>query len=479
MKKAQIIIPTGGGKTLLEHIAVNKTIQNDGLVHIVLAPRIALVHQLINEFWNYKSENWKPLCVCSSQAELSEYYEGESANGKIETSTKSQTISGKIKHAIESLEPLVIFGTLHSAEKIAIALRQNDYEADIVIMDEAHNLTQETWGKWLTDLPSKRQLYFTATRRVSRNINGEGRGMDNRALFGEVIHQVSPAQVIEDGSIVPPRLHFMYPTQSLDVSNEKEYLRGQIMMVVGGTKKHHEVMNGAPTRIIVFCEGAEDAHDMAECKAIQDTFPDWYIAAVTSKTTRMKDKRSNIFNKFSDSENSIMFHYDVISEGIDLPGITAILPLRELGEIKIVQAIGRALRVTVDDRRALAEGRIKVGDDTGWQKPYGWVILPFMGGDLNYASGRITEVAFALREAGFDADVETISVVEKSKLRKPEPEGDFDYVKPEVVGDLFEGLEETFRDIDRKVTHDLESEDNVTERSSPIMVDKIEGLFRF
>ncbi len=119
MKRGQIIAPTGSGKTLIEHNAVNSSIDNGGMIHVILAPRISLVHQLLNEFWNFKSREWSALCVCSQPSEFEELYENEDLDKTIETTTSGQDIADAISKALLNGQPINIFGTLHSAGRIA------------------------------------------------------------------------------------------------------------------------------------------------------------------------------------------------------------------------------------------------------------------------------------------------------------------------------------------------------------------------
>ena len=181
----------------------------------------------------------------------------------------------------------------------------------------------------------------------------------------------------------------------------------------------------------------------------------------------MKGKRKDIFDQFSNEERAILFHYDVISEGIDLPGTTAILPLRELGEIKIVQAVGRALRISTNDRAALKNKLISVGKSEGWQKPFGWVILPWFGDDNSGAIDRVCDWVYALRSANFNYDVERMTVVEQPKGGINPP---IDDLSPDLDrNDKTTGIDMTLFNIDKKVKHELEAEEAMyKEKLEPI-----------
>jgi superfamily II DNA or RNA helicase len=72
----------------------------------------------------------------------------------------------------------------------------------------------------------------------------------------------------------------------------------------------------------------------------------------------------------------IILHYDILAEGIDVPGITGIMPLRTLGKAKFLQTFGRAARLDIEDRDKIANGQIRPDQLDEMNKPYAWVIVP-------------------------------------------------------------------------------------------------------
>ena len=491
--RAQIIVPTGGGKTTIEHEAICQSIQhliidkaiqksikcNDkiGGVYIVVAPRIALVQQILREFWSIKKSNidWEPICICSGRHETKEYYEGEEY-GDLKPTTAMPEIINAIKKSKEG-KNIIFFVTNHSVLKIGKALKKVKREANLIIGDEAHNLTAKNFQQALNvlEVPTKKWLFFTATRKV--DYSGKGKGMNNVERFGHVIYQISPAKLIQSGMIVPPRLHVVNydPNDTFaEISmHDPENIRNQMAMLVEGIRRHKiEVSKyGNPsTRVIVFCESAGGAHDFAESEILQTQLPEFYMAAVTSKHERMTDERKNIFKKFSDAKYSILFHYDVVSEGIDLPGATGILPMRPLGEIKATQGIGRTLRVVKRDRQRLDDNEIIPGDPKGWDKPYGWVILPVQIGRNQDDMERIESIVYSLRCNDYDIDIEEMTVIEDPKNRKiPDPDFD-DYPTGEEypdISDLF-SLQDV-EEICEEVTHKVERENKARVINSPVI----------
>lgn len=452
--KGQIIAPVGSGKTRMEYICVEESFKNNASICLVVAPRISLLHQIVEEFYYYRNEQWKSLCVCSSQAELKEWYEDEDVDTSIETTTNEFDIQNAIKNS----EKIVIFSTLHSCWKVSNSLNEIDKKADLMIFDEAHNVTNEEWFEYVKeDFPCKRQLFFTATRKVSNFSNG--RGMNNEIFFGPVLYNVEPVELMEKGIIVPPRLHFIRPKEiKIDDTN----ITMQVSLIVSAAKKHQEIYPDE-ARIIVFCENTSQAHDIAESETIKKCLPDWNIEAITSLPHRQQRKRQLVFDDFLKSKKSILLHYDIVSEGVNLPGATAILPLRHLGEIKTNQGIGRVLRLNDEDRKNLNSGIITVDEKNKWKKPYGYVILPIIGMDYEIASEKVSSIVRNLRQHGFNFDVEQISYIDDPEgCEKEKPvfdNGDPKYKEKKV----FKGTLKDLEKIEKKITHEIEEELTINE----------------
>ena len=131
-------------------------------------------------------------------------------------------------------------------------------------------------------------------------------------------------------------------------------------------------------------------------------------------------------------DKAIIFHVDMIGEGIDVPGITGIMPFRNCEESKLIQNIGRATRLHPEDRKRLYRDEIGVDDKTQWIKPYTWVIIPSYMIDSEGMESRFRVIIDRLRkEYGFvpqqhtvidnntglddDTDIDTVNDMVKNK----------------------------------------------------------------
>lgn len=84
-----------------------------------------------------------------------------------------------------------------------------------------------------------------------------------------------------------------------------------------------------------------------------------------------------------DTDDCILLHIDILSEGIDLPSVTAVMPLRHLNLVKLLQTFGRALRLLKSDRNKLYAGEIKPEEKGKFTKPYAYLMLPLHFKGLN------------------------------------------------------------------------------------------------
>jgi predicted helicase len=460
--RSQIIIPTGGGKTDIERESINISIDSGGMIHIIMAPRISLINQILNNMWDRKTRKWNKLLIRSGADDRVQFYTDEDyIDTDVVATTNVDEIIYFISKSLSYNTPINLFSTYHSADKIGKALQTIGREADICIGDEAHNMVYEGFNSLLSPeiIPAKKWLFFTATRIVSDALFGTG--MNNKKLFGEIIYSIQPKELIKAGIIVPPRIHGMhYDGNADDVKYSAALIRGAIEKQLTDNK-HKEL------RLIVACRSVKEAHELST--GLKHLLPKFYIAAISSNLQLMnkehdKKDRKTILREFAEAQFAILLHYSILSEGIDIPGTTAILPLRYLSPVSSVQFTGRPLRVLKSDRQKLLEGRIIPGISDGWTKPFGDIILPYNRKDDNSINSVYAYIN-NLRRGGFDIDVDHISV-------KVEQSNDYDN-KSDII-DLFpaeksaviEFENQIIERIELGIEHDIEAEERALIRQS-------------
>ena len=122
--KGQVIVPTGGGKTICMIEDAIEQFKSDRLKTIVVvAPRILLANQLCEEFLEF-----------IDNVDVLHVHSGETHH---QSTTKSQVIE---EWAWASKKHQLIFTTYHSLHKIQDATAMLP---DTVYFDEAHNAVQK------------------------------------------------------------------------------------------------------------------------------------------------------------------------------------------------------------------------------------------------------------------------------------------------------------------------------------------------
>ena len=126
--KGQVIVPTGGGKTLTMIVDTQRrhnTI-NNGTTTVVVAPRILLAEQLCSEFMEI---------VDTAHTHVMHVHSGET---HYFSTTKSEKIALFNNVARTAGENVIIFTTYHSLHRVVDA----DIEVNTIYFDEAHNSVQ-------------------------------------------------------------------------------------------------------------------------------------------------------------------------------------------------------------------------------------------------------------------------------------------------------------------------------------------------
>ena len=355
--KGQIIVPTGGGKTL---IAIKDAIRRlNGVTDptlVVVAPRILLAEQLSSEFLE-EIENVSVMHVHSG-----------------ETHHYSTTKSDKIQEWVRDTQgSKLIFTTYHSLHRI-----MEDVEADTVYYDEAHNSVQKNFFESVKSRSNitRRKFYFTAT---PKHHTSQERGMNNEKVYGKVIAEVPAPELIEKGYIVPPQVKSVkYPVGFYESVEEID--RCMILDAL----KNEEHMD----KVLVTAKSSKNIHRlitrtdfMAVCHSMK-----YNVMWITSKYGAIINGKKvtrktffNLMNKWGADPDKkfVMFHHSILSEGMNVSGLTACILLRNLDLITMAQTIGRVIRLHKEDALKISTGALKPNiNGSGYVKPFGKMFVP-------------------------------------------------------------------------------------------------------
>ena len=103
------------------------------------------------------------------------------------------------------------------------------------------------------------------------------------------------------------------------------------------------------------------------------------------------------------SRKFVLFHYSILSEGINVPGLTHAVLLRQLPVIEMAQTIGRVIRVDRDDAADIASGRIPAGEMQFYRKPCGHITVPVYGKSQAATASRLQSIVDTIFVKGVPA----------------------------------------------------------------------------
>ncbi len=356
--KGQVIIPTGGGKTLVGICdAMREFLKETPQTIVVVAPRILLAEQLSSEYLEF-----------ITNAQVLHVHSGETHHF---SSTRPNVIRAWYEQAKGHK---LIFTTYNSLQR----LQQADIPVNAIYFDEAHNSVQRNFFPATEHFASSadRCYFFTATPKHSATISKPG--MNDGAVYGQVICNVPAPELVDGGFIVPPKV----------VVQQFEMLsKGQIVADVDCENLIQTIDAQEVGKVLVCSKATKQIQNLVSqtdfCKQLEDRGFSWMY--ITSKTGAVIDgqkvNREVFFDTLSawgkdNDKKFVVLHHSILSEGINVSGLEAVLFMRSMDYIGISQTIGRVIRLHKDDAEGLRSGRIAPGALGEYTKSFGLVCIP-------------------------------------------------------------------------------------------------------
>ena len=330
--KGQIIVPTGGGKTMCmiqdtAHVQQSKC----GHTTVVVAPRILLAEQLCSEFLEV---------ITSTYTHVMHVHSGETHHF---STTNSEKIHVFANTARNMGEDCIIFTTYHSLHRVVDA----DIEVNTIYFDEAHNSVQRNFFGPTEHFAaeSDRCYFFTATPKHSLTIKKPG--MNDTAVYGQVLVNVPAPELVEGGYILPPKV----VVKQLDMVQDKMKVWSRdcdfLMQTIDDQETEKVLVCARTTKQII---GLLTDSDFAlECAKRGMSW-----MTITSKTGAIIDGQKVNREVFFDTLNAwgkdpskkfVVLHHSILSEGINVNGLESVVFLRNMDYIGISQSIGRVIRL--------------------------------------------------------------------------------------------------------------------------------------
>ena len=390
--KGQVIMSTGGGKTLtMIADAIREFSNSVPQTIVVVAPRIMLAEQLSAEFLEH-----------ITNASVMHVHSGETHHF---SSTNPSKIFAWNYHVNGHK---LIFTTYHSL----IQIQRSGIDVHTIYFDEAHNSVQRHFFEPTKHFSAhaKRCYFFTATPKHSTVASKPG--MNDAAVYGNVICEVSAPELVSGGFILPPQVQ----VHSMNVDRDKDGAAERDCMTLLDTilnEDHMEKVLVAAPNTKVLMRMLAETDFMTEVQSHgYDVM--WITAKYGAFINNKKVGREVFFDTLTewgkDSEKKfILLHYSILSEGINCPGLTSCVLMRNMDYIAMAQTIGRVIRLHTDDAKRLSEGTLVPGQLENYHKAYGFVHVPVYSNTGIATAQRLQSVADTIFVKGQPA----ISTIQK------------------------------------------------------------------
>ena len=357
--KGQLIVPTGGGKTLkMIYDAINQFLSTTPQTIVVVAPRILLAGQLSCEFLEF-----------ITNAAVFHVHSGE-------THHQSSTRPRAIRQWVDTTPGhKLIFTTYNSLSR----LQDAEIAVDTIYFDEAHNSVKRNFfapTEYFSQ-EAKRCYFFTATRKTS--LTPFKPGMNDVDVYGQIICQVSAPELVSGGYIVPPKM-YTHKSKTTEECGGCPYERDKHNLT--DIIAHYELK-----KVLVVSKKTKDIMGLISetdfLKVMQESGYD--VLHISSKYGAFINKNKVNREQFFDALNSygkdaekkfIVLNHSILGEGLNISCLNGVVFQRSTDYINILQNVGRTIRMDPRDSKGIREGRITPGAVDTYSKSFGLVITP-------------------------------------------------------------------------------------------------------
>jgi len=406
--RGKLIMACGTGKTFNAlRIAENET-DGKGLI-LFLVPSIALLGQTLREWSADANEPINAICICSDPdiSKKRSKNEDTDAFSVVDLALPASTNTDNILHQFQQIKEnglpgmTVVFSTYQSIEVIARAqkvLLKNGFPAfDLIICDEAHRTTgvslagdDESAFTKVHDadfIKAKKRLYMTATPRLysddtkskAAQVEAVLCSMDDPALYGEEMYRIGFGEAVERDLLtdykvliltlndkdVPPAVQRMIADKETEITtDDASKLIGCINALskqfLGDDGKTKESDPEPMRRAVAFCANIATSKKIT---ATYNTATDAYLGSLPAEKkeqmvtvaskhmdgTMAAPERDQMLSwlkeETEDNECRIITNVRVLSEGVDVPSLDAVLFLSARNsQVDVVQSVGRVMR---------------------------------------------------------------------------------------------------------------------------------------
>jgi superfamily II DNA or RNA helicase len=334
--KGQVIVPTGGGKTLkMIYDTMRQFRSETPQTVVVVAPRILLAEQLSSEFLEH-----------ITNAEVLHVHSGETHH---ESTTNPAQIAVHAGVCLAANRHQLIFTTYNSLQRLVDA----EIDVDTIYFDEAHNSVQRHFFPATEHFSANanRCYFFTATPKHSATISKPG--MNLPEVYGQVICQVPAPELVEGGYILPPKVVVKQLAMVQDRQVIYQRDADNLMETIDDQNISKILVCARTTKQIMGLVSQSDF-----CLQLQQRGYSWMM--ITAKTGAVIDGKKVNREEFFETLNAwgkdsskrfVVIHHSILSEGINVSGLEAVLFMRNMDYIGISQTIGRVIRLGDESKK--------------------------------------------------------------------------------------------------------------------------------
>ena len=358
--KGQIIVPTGGGKTLNMIMDTVRQFQSETpQTIVVVAPRILLAEQLSSEFLEFIVD-----------AAVLHVHSGETTHFN---TTKPLDIRNWVDTHNSSHK--LIFTTYNSLQRLVDA----EIDVDTIYFDEAHNSVKRNFfpATEYFSANANRCYFFTATRKTS--LTPTKPGMNDCEIYGDIICRVSAPELVAGGYIVPPKV-FTHPSKTTDECGGCSYERDKhnIIDIINTYGMDKVLIVSKKTKDIIGLTTHTDFQLQMEQMGYEVLHISSKFGAFINNQKVNREVFFDTLNAYGKDVNKkfVVLHFDILAEGLNISCLNGIVFQRSTDYIKILQTVGRAIRLDPRDSKGMREGTITPGAVNTYSKKFGLVVTP-------------------------------------------------------------------------------------------------------
>ncbi len=406
--RGKLIMACGTGKTFTAlKIAERTAEENGGAAKVLfLVPSISLLSQTLREWTAQCQLDLRSFAVCSDTKVSRAVEDINPHDIPLPATTDPETLIAQTQHRKRAKGLTVVFSTYQSIGVIAAAQEQGLDEFDLIVCDEAHRTT----GVTLADadesnfvkvhdqdfIRGRKRLYMTATPRLFAEETKTKAtekaavlaSMDDESVYGPEFHRLGFGDAVGRGLLTDYKVlvltvdekYIAGPLQRQLAGDNHELNLDDATKIVGCwnglAKRTGETVDGTGfgtdmrpmQRAVAFLRDIKSSKKLAEkFETVIDAYDEadddilrCEVEHVDGTYNALERNHRLQWLKAPLAENQcrILSNARCLSEGVDVPGLDAVLFLNPRNSVvDVVQSVGRVMRK--------AEG-----------KEYGYIILP-------------------------------------------------------------------------------------------------------